>query len=158
MNSFVSRKLLFRRRHSLPSSDSIVPFSWSVALICVLHLFVWSVGVLESGARDFYLRDQNTFKEVNIRKISIWDQSEEVFYAAEQQKELAEKAQREKNQKEAATAVQHQKVQAEQTKKTADTKQHRHAITAQIIAALITSAAANHSADSSANGSAIISC
>lgn len=53
-----------RRLHSL-ATDS-VPFSYTLLFIAVLHFSVWSLGVCEAPARDFYTREIANCKSIDI--------------------------------------------------------------------------------------------
>lgn len=39
-----------------------ITVSWSILFICILQVIVWSFGVSESHAKDFYVREQGNLK------------------------------------------------------------------------------------------------
>lgn len=63
-----------RRFHHSRHSSKQAPFSWSLFLIAVLHFVVYSLGVCESPARSFLLREKSNFEGfacVNVQQQHI---------------------------------------------------------------------------------------
>jgi len=40
-----------------------IPISWTLLALSILHFTIWSVGVCEEPARDFFLRQTNNVRE-----------------------------------------------------------------------------------------------
>jgi len=48
-------------RSALPSEVSR-RFSWSLLLLSLLHIYIWSVGVIEAPAKDFFVAETTSLK------------------------------------------------------------------------------------------------
>jgi hypothetical protein len=51
-------------------SKNVIPFSWALLIISLLHLTVWSIGVHSAvGAEVFLVRETNNFKNIEPNQI-----------------------------------------------------------------------------------------